>query len=151
MTRKPKTSENQNTLGAKDSLEGAQLEQAEAPITADPQEQAAAPVAEADPSAATHDAGEDGAGDPEPEADGVTLLEAVAAIDPEAKPPIMPVPASIDLPPQPIVTVICHRDGGRRRAGRRWPQGETILPAGDLQPFELAQLQGDPQFTVKLG
>lgn len=115
MTRKPKTSDTQNTQGAEDSLEGAQPDQAEAPM-ADPQEQAAAPAAEGDASAAAHDAGEDGPG-----------------------------------APAPMVTVICHRDGGRRRAGRRWPQGETILPAGDLQPFELAQLQGDPQFTVRVG
>lgn len=151
MTRKPKTSENQNTQGAKDSLEGAQPEQAEAPITADLPEAAAAPAAEADASAAPHDAGEDVAGAPVIEADEVTLLEAIGAIDPQAEPRMWPKPASIEVIPQPMVTVICHRDGGRRRAGRRWPQGETILPADDLQPFDLAQLQGDPQFTVKLG
>ncbi|HBU13739.1 MAG TPA: hypothetical protein DEF16_01930 [Gemmobacter sp.] len=150
MTRKPKTSENQNTLGAKDSLEGAQPEQAEAPM-ADPQEQAAAPAAEGDTSAAPHDAGEDVAGAPVIEADEVTLLEAIAAIDPATPLPVIPEATAVNFVTQPIVTVICHRDGGRRRAGRRWPQGETILPADDLHPFELAQLQGDPQFTVKLG
>lgn len=151
MTRKPKTSEHQNTEGAEDSLKGHAPDQAEAPITADPPDAAAAPAAEGDTSAAAHDAGEDAGGAPEPGADEVTLLEAVAAIDPAIPLPVIPEATAVNLVTQPMVTVICHRDGGRRRAGRRWPQGETILAADDLQPFELAQLQGDPQFTVRLG
>lgn len=151
MTRKPKTSEHQNTEGAEDSLKGHAPDQAEAPITADPPEAAAAQAAGGDTSAAAHDPGEDAAGAPEPEAGDITLLEAVAAIDPAIPLPVIPEATTVNLVTQPMVTVICHRDGGRRRAGRRWPQGETILPADDLQSFELAQLQGDPQFTVRLG
>lgn len=48
----------------------------------------------------------------------------------------------------PRVKVICHTAGGRRRAGRRWPEGETILPYDALSKLELSQLDGDPRFTV---
>ncbi|WP_411836707.1 hypothetical protein [Paracoccus sp. ME4] len=48
----------------------------------------------------------------------------------------------------PAFMVICHRAGGRRRAGRRWPDGETPVHADELSAYELALLQGDPQFTV---
>ena len=48
----------------------------------------------------------------------------------------------------PAFMVICHRAGGRRRAGRRWPEGETPVHADELTEYELAQLKGDPQFTV---
>lgn len=48
------------------------------------------------------------------------------------------------------VKVICHTKGGRRRAGRRWPEGETILPLSALSNFARDQLQGDPRFTIGL-
>ena len=48
----------------------------------------------------------------------------------------------------PAYLVICHRDGGRRRGGRRWPHGKTRVREGELTEYELAQLKGDPQFTV---
>lgn len=49
----------------------------------------------------------------------------------------------------PAWIVTCHREGGRRRAGRRWPQGDTPITEGDLTGYELAMLQGDPLFTVR--
>ncbi|UFS63838.1 hypothetical protein LO749_06505 [Paracoccus denitrificans] len=45
--------------------------------------------------------------------------------------------------------VTCHREDGRRRAGRRWPRGETPVRGGELNAHDLALLQGDPQFTVR--
>ncbi len=49
------------------------------------------------------------------------------------------------------ITVMCHREDGRRRVGRRWPKGETTVPADELSDFQIAQLEADPQFTVKKG
>jgi len=49
---------------------------------------------------------------------------------------------------EPHLRVTCSVEGGRRRAGRRWPQGETIIPAADLSLLERAQLVGDPRFTL---
>lgn len=79
-------------------------------------------------------------------------------------------PATHDAPPSPVVdavgngpaadaaasavggpadiTVICHAKGGRRRLGRRWPDGETTVAEGDLSDTDIALLRGDPRFTV---
>lgn len=56
--------------------------------------------------------------------------------------------AAIDDLTAPAFVVICHRAGGRRRAGRRWPEGESTVKEFELTAYQLAQLQGDPQFTV---
>lgn len=45
--------------------------------------------------------------------------------------------------------VTCHREGGRRRAGRRWDHGDTTVCDGELTDYQLALLQGDPQFAVR--
>ena len=45
--------------------------------------------------------------------------------------------------------VTCHREGGRRRAGRRWEHGDTTVCDGELTDYQLALLQGDPRFTVR--
>src|SRR5690606_36715025 len=50
----------------------------------------------------------------------------------------------------PAWIVTCHREGGRRRAGRRWPKGETRVKGGELTAYDLAILKGDPQFSVRL-
>lgn len=139
MTRKPKISDKPDTQGAKDSLEGTPPEEAKAPITADPQ-QAAAP-AEADgtiPSATPSDA-ESGAGG----GDVALPEEAEAPItaDPDAEGK-----ASI---PEATITVTCHSEAGRRRAGRRWEFGDNPVPLDSLTDYQLAQLRGDPLFTVK--
>ncbi|WP_182912740.1 hypothetical protein [Paracoccus onubensis] len=55
---------------------------------------------------------------------------------------------SSDNEPQADLTVICHRKGGRRRAGLRWKEGKTNIVSADLSDYALAQLRGDPQFTV---
>lgn len=49
---------------------------------------------------------------------------------------------------EPHLIVLCHRQDGRRRCGRRWPHGETIVPKSDLTAFQIAQLEADPHFTV---
>lgn len=54
----------------------------------------------------------------------------------------------IEFLPGATWTVVCHREGGRRRAGRHWPEGETTVPADELTDYELAQLDGDPAFTI---
>jgi hypothetical protein len=114
-------------------------EQAEAPITVDPQ-QAAAP-AEADgtiPSATSSDA-ESGAGGGD-----VTPPEQAGA-------PITADPDAEDQAnmPEATITVTCHSEAGRRRAGRRWEFGDNTVPLDSLTDYQLAQLRGDPLFTVK--
>lgn len=47
------------------------------------------------------------------------------------------------------LVVICHKAEGRRRAGRRWPKGETRVREDELTAYQLAQLRGDPLFTVR--
>lgn len=49
-----------------------------------------------------------------------------------------------------MITVICHAKDGRRRLDRRWPEGETTVPVGELTDTEIALLRGDPRFTVIL-
>lgn len=43
------------------------------------------------------------------------------------------------------VIVTCRAPGGRRRAGRRWPEGETIA---DLGTAAIAAIEADPAFAV---
>lgn len=136
MTRKPKTpdiSEAKNTQGAEDSLKGAQPDKAEA-LQADPQEKAAAPAAEVDPSAAIHDAG----------AVGATRSPLVA--------PDLAASADGGRGNQveaPDVHVTCLAPTGRRRAGRRWASGLTVTR--DLMADEIAALRADPDFIVSVG
>lgn len=47
------------------------------------------------------------------------------------------------------ISVICHRKDGRRRAGRRWDHGETLIAADEIDDFALQVLRADPHFTVK--
>ena len=168
MTRKPKTSDTQRTLntqGAQDSLEGAQPDQAEAP-QADPQEQAAAPAAEGDPSAASHDAGEASAEIPVP-AEELSFPETAAtapvSLAPSegssdgatTSPSVAPdLAASADggrgaQADAPEIHVTCLRPAGRRRAGRRWPGGLTV--AHDLTAEQVTALRADPDFVVSVG
>lgn len=67
-----------------------------------------------------------------------------SSLSPESLPP------SGAAPDGGTFTVICHHAGGRRRGGRRWPEGETPVAAGELTEFALEQLRGDPRFTVIL-
>ncbi|QFQ88263.1 hypothetical protein F8A10_12155 [Paracoccus kondratievae] len=62
--------------------------------------------------------------------------------------PIVPAGTDINVA-NPAWIVTCHREGGRRRAGRRWPKGETHVPAGELAAYDLAILNGDPRFSVR--
>lgn len=43
--------------------------------------------------------------------------------------------------------VTCSREGGRRRAGRRWAFGQT--PAEDLTAEDIAALAADPSFALR--
>lgn len=52
--------------------------------------------------------------------------------------------------PEAMISVVCHAEAGRRRAGRRWPAGETRVPASELTEGDIAVLRGDPRFTVTL-
>lgn len=47
------------------------------------------------------------------------------------------------------ISVVCHASDGRRRVGRRWPHGETVIAAAELTEIELQILRADPRFTVK--
>lgn len=47
------------------------------------------------------------------------------------------------------LSVVCHAPDGRRRVGRRWPHGETVIAAAELTEIELQILRADPRFTVK--
>ncbi|MGR3479364.1 hypothetical protein [Salipiger marinus] len=57
----------------------------------------------------------------------------------------------IEEPASPVrlLTVTCLRSEGRRRADRRWPEGETVLPLDELTPRQIATLEADPLFIVK--
>lgn len=61
-----------------------------------------------------------------------------------------PVFVGLDLAVSEVEWIVtCHREGGRRRADRRWPKGETRVEAGELTAYDLAILKGDPQFSVR--
>lgn len=57
---------------------------------------------------------------------------------PQHQMPIIPKGADLEFigmdlaVPESAWIVTCHREGGRRRAGRRWPQGETPVTADEL-------------------
>lgn len=89
------------------------------------------------------------------DASKAALEQAVADLAGEDRPLFLPhrptliepiASAAAPLPAAFIVT--CHRQGGRRRAGRRWEHGATTVALGGLTAYELALLHGDPQFTV---
>ena len=65
-----------------------------------------------------------------------------------------PIAAALEQNEEPaspvrLLTVICLRSEGRRRADRRWPEGETVLPLDELTPRQIATLEADPLFIVK--
>ena len=87
---------------------------------------------------------------------GITASQLDAIAETAATPmPIIPKGADLEFigmdlaVPEFAWIVTCHREGGRRRAGRRWPQGETPVTADELTGYELAMLKGDPLFTVR--
>lgn len=170
MTRKSKTparKDTPDTEGAENSLMGVLPDQDDAPEQTAAEDDTSAAPQDADPAEtgiedvspeplAAAEAEETGAETPEAEAPvdagNVSVApEDAETTDPEAPELVLPEAVAGDPLPVATVTVVCHRDGGRRRAGRRWPQGETTVPASDLLPYELAMLQGDPQFTVRVG
>lgn len=79
-------------------------------------------------------------------------LTGEAAAEGQAQPstsgeaPASPEPGSVAM--APTITVTCLSKGGRRRAGRNWPEGPTIVSADALTPYHLDQLRGDPRFRV---
>ncbi|MGB0912013.1 MAG: hypothetical protein ACPGSW_00410 [Phaeobacter italicus] len=62
--------------------------------------------------------------------------------------PVLAAPAGPVAEDHARIAVVCHRPDGRRRVGRRWPHGETIIAADSVSDFEIAQLEADPQFTI---
>ncbi|ABL70068.1 hypothetical protein [Paracoccus denitrificans] len=86
---------------------------------------------------------------------GATSLAATIAEAAESTAPIIPkgtdvVFFGLDLAVSEVGWIVtCHREDGRRRAGRRWPRGEAPVRGGELTAHDLALLQGDPQFTVR--
>lgn len=143
-----------DTDGAEDSSNGGNPAGTQAPSEAQgAQDAALAPAGEDQASPAPNaDAGAEGSAAPQAgEAEDQQLLQVAP-----------PLPASDDkttadpddatgkdMEAQPTITVTCLRPGGRRRAGRRWPQGETIIAAADLTAFQLAQIEGDPLFSIR--
>lgn len=146
-----------DTEGAEDSSNGDVPTGTVAPSEAqDVQDAALAPAGEGQASPAPN---------ANAEAEGSAAPQAGGAEDQQLLQVAPPLPASDDettadpddatgkdmeaMEAQPTVTVTCLRPGGRRRAGRRWPQGETIIAAADLTDFHLAQLEGDPLFSIR--
>ena len=90
------------------------------------------------------------------------LSEKISKIEAKADPKVPDAPdqgnASTDIktsgevdltPPQNgRVKVVCAIAAGRRRAGRRWSGGETIIDGDDLTKAELDELKTDPLFSV---
>lgn len=60
--------------------------------------------------------------------------------------PVADNPAETDAA---TITVTCLRPEGRRRAGRRWDQGATVIPETALSDFDLAVLEADPMFLIE--
>ncbi|KAA8606811.1 hypothetical protein [Salipiger aestuarii] len=65
-------------------------------------------------------------------------------------------PAKAQIAPQvadeadaATITITCLRPEGRRRAGRRWDEGETVIAETALSDFDLAVLEADPMFRVE--
>lgn len=56
--------------------------------------------------------------------------------------------ASTPAPKAQTVRVICMARGGRRRGGRAWPEGETLVPAEEMTPALRKALKGDAMFQV---
>lgn len=52
-----------------------------------------------------------------------------------------------DAPERVIWIVTCSREGGKRRAGRRWAFGQTR--ADDLTDSDILALEADPSFEVQ--
>ena len=50
--------------------------------------------------------------------------------------------------PAKSVRVICMARGGRRRGGRGWPEGETMVPADEMTAELRKALASDPMFLV---
>lgn len=103
-------------------------------------------------------------GQPQPSPGDAAIIEAQASPDPEQEPlpEISSLPVSEastvaaavedgEIVLAPGIEVVCLSKGGRRRAGRDWPVGSTIVPADDLTPYQLQQLRGDPRFRVGFG
>jgi len=132
-----KNTKSKNTK-AEDSIEGGASEHAEA------QHGAAIPAvrpegAAPDVPSATDSASASGAGEG-------PLPEATSSVS-----PVSPAPSDLQAggaTKEAGLVVTCHSKGGRRRAGRRWEEGQTRVAAGELDEFQLSQLIGDPRFTV---
>lgn len=60
-----------------------------------------------------------------------------------------PAKATADLAPADAITVT-GPEKGRRRAGRRFGPEPTVIPAAELAPGELEQLQADPELAVAI-
>lgn len=155
---------------AKDSLQGGAPEQAEADrgtavLAAQPEVAAPDATSATDtdrPSTVGEDAGESGltqhpaaeahpsAVTPDPQwnaiVDGTFLPERISSLPPSATPETG-VGAGGGLG-DVVAVVICHVAGGRRRAGRRWAQGETYVMAGELDVGQLDVLRSDTSFLV---
>ncbi len=93
------------------------------------------------------DAGTDQGGDPADEAAATPSL-APDADGPRRTGGEVGADLSAGASDEPTMIVTCHREGGRRRAGRRWQHGDTPVSEGELDGYQLALLRGDPQFTV---
>ncbi|MDQ1847674.1 hypothetical protein Q9299_05175 [Gemmobacter fulvus] len=178
MTRKPKTPAHKDTPeteGAENSILAVLPDQDETPEQAAAEDDTSAVPQDADlaetgiedmpaePQAAA-DASEipevapevDKPGAETPEAEALAAAgdvslapEAIEAVEPETQDPARP--QAITRVQDFTIIVTCHREGGRRRAGRRWDHGETRLLASELRPEDLVMLQNDPQFTFRLG
>lgn len=152
MSPKAKT---QNTSGTKVSMPGAQPDHAEVPIDA------AGPETTQQPNGGETDLSKAAAGSDAPDADAVSDTVQGDAIHADTVAPIFAAAQSADessieilqaqktlIESTACIRVVCHVEEGRRRVGRRWPKGESLIHIGELDDYELAQLRGDPLFTV---
>ncbi|TRD18342.1 hypothetical protein [Palleronia caenipelagi] len=53
-----------------------------------------------------------------------------------------------EAPEGPTFEITCLQKAGRRRAGRSWPAGTTVLPVDALSDADRAALEADPFFTL---
>lgn len=79
---------------------------------------------------------------PAPETGSGAADQATAATEPAATAPAAPKAAAKS------VRVICMARDGRRRGGRHWPEGETLVPADEMTADMRKALAADPMFQV---
>lgn len=86
-----------------------------------------------------------------PEAATEAKPEPAPEVKSEPAPEVKPEPkaeAKAETKTEPGIRVICMKRGGRRRGGRDWAEGVTLVPAAEMTKDLRDALKGDALFSV---